>query len=92
MSQYIRRYRPADTTRIGRGRQHFESLVLQIAPLGSDPDKWTTDRITVHIRRISHDGPSQRSSRSATRVPESECPDRLGAASCAVYNARGKYR
>ena len=34
MSQYIRRYRPAGTTRIGRGGQHFESLVLQIAPLG----------------------------------------------------------
>jgi hypothetical protein len=49
MSQYIRRYRPAGTTRIGRGGQHFESLVLQIAPLGSDPGKWTTDRITVHI-------------------------------------------
>jgi hypothetical protein len=49
MSQYIRRYRPAGTTRIGRGGQHDESPVLQIAPLGSDPDKWTTDRITVHI-------------------------------------------
>jgi hypothetical protein len=52
MSRYIRRYRPAGTTRIGRGGQHFESLVLQIAPVGSDPDKWTTDRITVHIRRL----------------------------------------
>jgi hypothetical protein len=52
MSQYIRRYRPAGTTRIGRGGQHFESLVLQIAPLGSDPGKWTTDRITVHIESL----------------------------------------
>ena len=38
MSQYICRYRPAGTARIGRGGQHFESLVLQIAPLGRDPD------------------------------------------------------
>jgi len=49
MSQHIRRYRPAGTTRISRGGQHLESLVRQIAPLESDPDKWTTDRITVHI-------------------------------------------
>jgi hypothetical protein len=67
----------------------------QITPFGSCGGGHSGERIAAHIRRISRDARGQRSSRSATGVPEDERPDRrLGApaAGCLRRTPEGAYR